>query len=678
MQPLLNQGTQVGVAKQSLRTQRLLSLTLRLAHPSPTAARMEDEVEAPLQDVPWALFHSDLNIKKMTIKHPLPSVPFDIPIRPKVRFDPGGRPPPRVALQLARDTDAYIVDKIILPLDMFVEPGDSQQRRVYYIIAWPDLKAARPIVDAGKILDYVSHRELEDWEYRDLLRRMEQQEQEEAEAAIAKKEAIAGIDAGGVPGEKNKPGRKPKNARIAQIRPPTPELDSEQEEMLARKKQGPSLSTPQKSRTLQLESELDMLDSEEASVGDADPDIQLQWENELAHGTWGEAEDGAQGPIASPRLNVQVSSSGASSPASRARTRPSRQSSLPQSSSPGKPSPTPRVSQLKPKPKSTSSTPIPLPFQLPLLPERKTPRSHQTSRILSRDTPTLNQQVHSTLQQPLKPLATDHATQSGTPSPHPPAMENSSGFLPANSFTPVGGHFPRPPKRTAEESFESVETPEATPTAAPPKKERKKKQPKPSQPPTTSEVFDGAELMAEDEPEYVVKRLEGDEIVDGVHYYKVRWEGNWPPDQNPTWEPKENIPAGLIKMYQKKKASKEAAQSNKNKTPGQGGKQQRTLEQWARKYNSVSEAFEGKAELEPASSDLGNGTGNSVFDNENDQAGHDVNDYDDDPDGIDKILVVDDSQGRDLEESAADRNRRLGAQIAAQLASFTPGRRAPF
>lgn len=56
------------------------------------------------------------------------------------------------------------------------------------------------------------------------------------------------------------PGRKLKNEMRAQIRPPIPELDSEEEEMLARKKHGPSLPTPQKSRILQLEFELDLLE----------------------------------------------------------------------------------------------------------------------------------------------------------------------------------------------------------------------------------------------------------------------------------------------------------------------------------------------------------------------------------------------------------------------------------
>ncbi|KAJ3479200.1 hypothetical protein NLG97_g8384 [Lecanicillium saksenae] len=34
-----------------------------------------------------------------------------------------------------------------------------------------------------------------------------------------------------------------------------------------------------------------------------------------------------------------------------------------------------------------------------------------------------------------------------------------------------------------------------------------------------------------------------------VRYFKVRWEGDWPPEQNPTWEPEENIPDDLVREF---------------------------------------------------------------------------------------------------------------------------------
>jgi hypothetical protein len=32
-------------------------------------------------------------------------------------------------------------------------------------------------------------------------------------------------------------------------------------------------------------------------------------------------------------------------------------------------------------------------------------------------------------------------------------------------------------------------------------------------------------------------------------FYLVRWKGNWPPSQNPTWEPRANIPEELRREY---------------------------------------------------------------------------------------------------------------------------------
>lgn len=635
----------------------------------------------------WAPYSADLKVNKMLIKRPLPSLRFEIPILPPLRFDPGGRPPPRVELQLQKDTDAFIVDKVVLPLEPFTELGDPRQRRVYYIIAWPDLRAARPVVDATKVLDYVSPRELEEWEYRDLLRRVKVEEDAEAEAAAAlKKVSVAGA---AIPGEKKKPGRKPKNAMRAQIRPPTPELDSEEEQILARKKQGPSLSTPQKSRVLRLESELDMLDSEEASVGDADVDIQLQLATEAANRDFGDVFDEEDEPMLLPEAKDATYSSGPSSPPSRAGSRPLIPSSVHRDSSSVKASPTPPVSQLKPKPKPLqaplatskkpiSSTPVPLPFQLPFSPQREGSPSVQKAKILPNTVPPARIIARSNPSSS-RPLLVNGTTQSGTASPHTPTPESSGGFVPANSFTPLGGHFPRPLKRPAEDSLDSGQSPEVIPAATRPKKERKKKQPKLSQTPAGAEAQDGVLHSVEPEPEYVVKRLEGDQIVDDVHYFQVRWEGDWPPDQNPTWEPQDNISSALVKKYLKRKADREAAKPKTHKTPknkaGQGGKQQQTLAHWARKYASVSEAFEGKAELDHTPS-LSNGMENGEA--EAVAGSLQAYDDDDDPDAMDELLVVDDSQGQDRGETAAEKARRLSVQVAAQFASLTPGRRTQF
>lgn len=630
-------------------------------------------------DALWMRFATDLKVNTMRVNRPLPSLHFDIPIRPLLRFDPSRRPP-CVDLQLKRDTDAFIVDKIVLPLEPFTEPGDPRQRRVYYIIAWPDLRAARPIVDAIKILDYVSPRELEDWEYRDALRRVKKDKEAGSEAAAVKKGRVTEV---GVPDGKKKPGRKPKNAMRAQVRPPTPKLDSDEEKMLARKKQGPSLSTPRNSRISRLESDLDLLDSEDVSADDPDVDIQRQLEAEATSRNSGGRYGQYDRPMIFLGSKNPASSSGDSSPPGRARSRSLKSSSLHKASSAVKASPTPPLSQRRPTPKHaqailvssnykpTSSTPVPLPRQPSFPPKTKAPSSVTEAKdipnsgLASRDQAYLSS--HSS-----RPLATEHAPRSNTHSSHSPTPESRGGFVPANRYIPPGGHFQRPPKRLVEDSTEGGGSPEATSVSARPKQKRKKKQPKLSQPLTGRECPDEVVIKAEPEQEWVVKRLEGDQILDGVHYFKVRWEGDWPPEQNPTWEPQDNISSALVKRYLKRRAEREAAkpQYKKPKTkPSEGGKQQ-TLVQWAKKYASVSEAFEGKAELEHPPS-LGKDLYEGDITAEADR--HLIDD--DDPDAIDELLVVDNSQARNREETAAEKARRLSAHVAAQFASLTPGRR---
>ncbi|CAK7231375.1 hypothetical protein SCUCBS95973_007890 [Sporothrix curviconia] len=41
-----------------------------------------------------------------------------------------------------------------------------------------------------------------------------------------------------------------------------------------------------------------------------------------------------------------------------------------------------------------------------------------------------------------------------------------------------------------------------------------------------------------------------------VRFFLVRWKGDWPPDQNPTWEPAENLPPRMVRQYLKKAAQK--------------------------------------------------------------------------------------------------------------------------
>lgn len=642
----------------------------------------------------WEVFSSDLKVSKMVVKQLRPSLRFDIPILSQAPpYNLGsGRLAPRVDLQLEHDTNAFIVNKLVLPLVPFTEPDDPRQRRVYYIVGWPDLLAARPVIDATRILDYVSPRTLEDWEYQDTLRRLDEEEQAAREARLAAEAAAAAVGAELLPNGKKKPGRKPKNAKRMQARAPSPQLNSEQEEQLARRRHGPSLSTPQKSRIAQLDAEMEMLDN----MGDDEDDeeaMQRQLENEVLGLYQDPAMDVDEESDALDMLGVGAAVSGfeTSRASSLMRAPPaleseplSRASSIAGGSKSASAHYSPASSSVKPqeppvaaassllsqaqRQKPFSTTPIPLP------PRRKFGSKVGSASPAQTPTATLTRtpikQVPTT--KPVSSPATSRvsfAQQRSSPVEPPPSLNPNGGFTPTNGFTPIGGTFPRPPKRPADDSPPRGEDITNAPPSVKSKKERKKKAPRTSQPPPepTADSVDQAPA----EQEWVVKRLEGHDIVDGQHYFKVRWEGDWPPDQNPTWEPRENVSADLVERFLKqeaKKAKKTKKTPVKVGAPGSSSKSrsgtQTTLAQWVTGYSSVSEAFEGKAELDATVNQHGNGR----------SQGDGGAAEDDDEEG-DELLVVDESRAEERKNSADELRRALGAQVAAQFASIAPGRR---
>lgn len=77
---------------------------------------------------------------------------------------------------------------------------------------------------------------------------------------------------------------------------------------------------------------------------------------------------------------------------------------------------------------------------------------------------------------------------------------------------------------------------------------------------------EGAKGEAQEDNGWVVERIEDVEYyeVDGiglVRYFKVSWEGDWPPDQKRTWEPEENIPPSLVRNFFKNSRNKRRALS---------------------------------------------------------------------------------------------------------------------
>ncbi|KAF3762751.1 hypothetical protein M406DRAFT_72735 [Cryphonectria parasitica EP155] len=659
---------------------------------------MEDEgvVEegGAAAEVNWERFRGDLKVSKMAITRSRPSVPFEIPILPRPRpYRPGdGPPPPNIDIQLVHDSEAFIVDKIVLP----IEPFTARQRRAYYIIGWPDLPAARPVIDCARALDYVSPRTLEDWEYQDFLRREAERVQAEEEARKAAVAATVAQAKGStqtdlLPDKKNKPRRKPKHAKGLHKRPPTPQLDREQEEMLAKRKHGPSLSTPSKNRIAQLDVEIDLLEGleEESSDGNAEQGLQTQLDNEMLgmNSTAKALDMDASGGL-NP-LEASVATSRSESPARASSTRrsvprieaidrmadsitnrsatPAGNSTFRHSVSQAKLPTQPASSQLSQShiQKPVSTTPIPVPI-LPTFTSRSNPISssiHSSTHIRPSvevkptPSPSRPEGLGEPTQPPSLPLRP----------PAPPYSNGHGGFTTAtNMFTPTSSDLPQHHKRQAENTAAAGTAADTLSVEA--KKKRQKTSHKVSRSPP--EPTRGEIEVVPAQQEWVVRRLEGDEVIDGVHYFKVRWEGNWPPEENPTWEPQENISAELVTKYLRSKAAQAFAKAKKRRSlkssDGSGkpkDKKQRTLAQWATRYNSVSEAFEGRSELDENANRQGNG------DAPEEPKGTGQGDDDE----ADEVFVVDEKQFKGQEHATTARSKYLGAQIAAQF-----GRRSEF
>lgn len=654
-----------------------------------------DEVDRQPDEPNWDAYQADLKVSRMVIKRPLSALNFDIPVPPQpTRYRAGNGPLSEpLDLRPVDDSTAFIVDKVILPLEPFTKIGDPRQRRAYYIIGWPDLPAVRPVVDCTKALDYLSPYAIEQWEHDDLLRREAEKEQAETEAALAAvAQAIAAEKGKGVAGtdvlpDGKKPGRKPKNARLLDVRPPTPQLDSEQEELLAKRRRGPSLSTPQKrkSKIAQLDAEmglhsLDHMDE----YAESDEEIRRQLEREglcEAAESRGEEDDvvdlleagtAAAGAAASP---PRTSSARSAPPQGMvphhrqsllSRTSRSRRASPPPPSTQQQRPSVIAVSTGQPQiQKRLSTTPIPLP---------KLPGFGTSSTVLSfpghpSTVPTPSSQGRAPVTQVATTAFESDLDMARVPSSSEATHDhngNRDGFLPANSFTPVGWSFPRPPKRPADELPSTRNSDEGAPPNVKVKREHKKKARELSQPPT--EPVDPIN-EPQVEQEYVVKRLEDDTLIDGIQYFKVRWEGDWPPEQNPTWEPRENISAKLVKSYLKRKAKLDrngprtdagGTSSSKSKPKE---KHQSTLKRWASNftYNSVSEAFEGQPELDQM---------NGKTRNNDDGAG----DHDELGGDAEELLVVDKQEAAERERAATERRKSLSAQVAVNLANVGPGK----
>ncbi|KAL6904166.1 hypothetical protein GGI43DRAFT_312652 [Trichoderma evansii] len=152
--------------------------------------------------------------------------------------------------------------------------------------------------------------------------------------------------------------------------------------------------------------------------------------------------------------------------------------------------------------------------------------------------------------------------------------------------------------------------------------------------------YESARNETQEDSGWVVERIEDVEYyeVDGhglMRYFRVSWEGDWPPDQKRTWEPEENIPENLVRNFFKNsrhkrralsklgtigqssqsqshprergKSSKQSSGSSQS-THKQGSSLKQSKLSWPavrKKYKSVSEAFAGEDQDSPEMMDDG-------------------------------------------------------------------------
>ncbi|RYP70870.1 hypothetical protein DL770_008183 [Monosporascus sp. CRB-9-2] len=461
-------------------------------------------------------------VKKSRIEIPLPSKP-----RP---YRPGDGPAlAPITLALKSDTDAFIVDKRVLP----GEPVHGELKlEMYYVVGWPDLPAGRVVINAKQIYDYVSPRTLEDFEYKLTIEREEEQERQETEEAKRRAKAAAKAAASSTSATPKTPkeptltvkgkkrGRPSKADLLARSVAQQTSVDENVEVPLPpMSTSGPSLSTPQKKLATATPATVDTDDAEGID----------EREEEAAN----IEDDSDTGDAIFNQLYLEATAFD--------RT---REASI----------------------QEVTAEEIP-----PLKLQAASPQEPINGKL--------------GLSTPSRPRPQPQTSQTRAAS-HPKSEPTQKTTLQHYGFTPAArssGKWPSPtPKPTQPTVKADPDIPLKTPTTS--KSSRKRKR------------------VVSEEPLWEVERLEGDktEEVDGVQtrFFKVLWKGDWPPDENPTWEPEENIPRKLIKVYLRRKAGKSDHRSPSVK--GSHTPKAKRPPPPVRKYSSVAEAFEGVADEEPS------------------------------------------------------------------------------
>ncbi|KAH9908960.1 hypothetical protein F4778DRAFT_714732 [Xylariomycetidae sp. FL2044] len=411
---------------------------------------------------------------------------------------------------------------------------------MYYVVGWPDLPAACVAILATKIYDYVSPRTVEDWEYTHQLAKDREREEQIARAARKKVEsAKSRLNA-------------PTAIDPAKSKSFTPALPG-------RKKRGrPSKSTLHASRLVQqtsaITTEVDVQLPPTSTSGPSLSTPQKKHGVELVT----EAEDDPDDLDADDAIFRQLHGDDSGM-------------DIDQDAIPTR---IPFLTQVSTSP-SFGRKRDDLGYGLSKKPEKP--------RTMNPPAPTLSHSLSASRNDILNAPPSISAAPNPCPTPNGAASSQSTkSTLQHYGFTPAGrSTVQRPSLPPSSRPNASIEITAPTSDATPSKSRgAKASKPKPVE-----------------EPVWGVKRLEADKIVEDngaqQRWFRVRWEGDWPADQNPTWEPEENIAQPLINKYLKKKARKVGTNNSAPDTPQ---KVPRPL--LSRKYSSVAEAFAGEVEAE--------------------------------------------------------------------------------
>ncbi|KLP03620.1 uncharacterized protein FFB20_15150 [Fusarium fujikuroi] len=476
---------------------------------------------------------------------------IEVRLRSKPRdYVPGSGPPLQpISLLPPQDSTAYILERIILPSPGLAADGLPLPRRMTYIVSWTDLPAAQMLVPAMDILEYVSPRKLEEWEFKNT------EEQLEEETTEKKK-----TEAGQVTQPKRR-GRPPKHSTIE-----TAVVAVVEDDEAVPMKGAMTIQTPTKNRLKDFEG----LSDEEG------PARQLQWE---MTGDSAETDDQA---LKEHRGTVEDSESAFS----------------------GSKTDLVHSSAVKPQVPKKSHTKDKHFESFPSTGTSSRQSTPQITRIRSKSEGKKKLGRSSKKAQPSKGLL------SGVQ-----GIGSASDWTPQESLTYSNSGVETPDPESETQTARLIEEALSV-QKKPPKSKSKPKSNTPKSPETVPQEDPSQEAEEADEPGWEVKRLEDMELYDVegkglVRYFLVRWEGDWPPDQNPSWEPESNLPKDLIKAYlrngKRKRPDKPVTKpvsKQPSVTPSYAPKKKsmkQTTLSWgipAKHFKSVSEAFAGGEEDE--------------------------------------------------------------------------------